>query len=155
VPEPRRIDVLNIKRMRFPIDVILACIRWYTAYPLSYRYLEEMMQEHGVSVDHSSINRWAICFLPLVEKMARNTSARSGAAGAWMRPTSKSNEWHDYSGNWLRSYGNENWEFDAGGLMTNRYASINDKPILASERKYHWPLGRCPDDHPGLSELGL
>lgn len=64
-------------------------------------------------------------------------------------------EWHDDSGNWFRSYGNENWEFDADGLMTNRYASINDKPILASERKYHWPLGRRPDDHPGLSELGL
>ena len=64
-------------------------------------------------------------------------------------------EWHDDSGNWFRSYGNENWEFDAAGLMTRRYASINDKPILASERKYHWPLGRRPDGHPGLSELGL
>jgi nuclear transport factor 2 (NTF2) superfamily protein len=64
-------------------------------------------------------------------------------------------EWHDDSGNWFRSYGNENWEFDADGLMTNRHASINDRPILASERKYYWPLGRRPDDHPGLSELGL
>lgn len=64
-------------------------------------------------------------------------------------------EWHDDSGNWFRSYGNENWEFDADGLMTRRHASINDKPILESERKYRWPLGRRPDDHPGLSELGL
>jgi len=64
-------------------------------------------------------------------------------------------EWHDDSGNWFRSYGNENWEFDADGLMTDRYASINDRPILASDRKYYWPLGRRPDNHPGLSELGL
>ena len=64
-------------------------------------------------------------------------------------------EWHDDSGNWFRSYGNENWEFDDNGLMFNRYACINDKPILASERKFHWPLGRRPDNHPGLSELDL
>ncbi len=64
-------------------------------------------------------------------------------------------EWHDDSGNWYRSYGNENWEFDATGLMRRRIASINDLPIAASERKYHWPLGRRPDDHQGLSELGL
>jgi nuclear transport factor 2 (NTF2) superfamily protein len=64
-------------------------------------------------------------------------------------------EWHDDAGNWYRSYGNENWEFDANGLMQTRFASINDKPISASERKYHWPLGRRPDAHPGLSELGL
>ncbi|MCE0461041.1 MULTISPECIES: nuclear transport factor 2 family protein [Pseudomonas] len=64
-------------------------------------------------------------------------------------------EWHDDSGNWFRSYGNENWEFDENGLMRNRYACINDLPIQASERKFHWPLGRRPDDHPGLSELGL
>jgi nuclear transport factor 2 (NTF2) superfamily protein len=64
-------------------------------------------------------------------------------------------EWHDDSGNWFRSYGNENWEFDEHGLMRLRIASINDLPIAASERKYHWPLGRRPDDHPSLSELGL
>ena len=64
-------------------------------------------------------------------------------------------EWHDDSGNWLRSYGNENWEFDGHGLMRLRLASINDLPIAESERKYHWPLGRRPDDHPGLSDLGL
>ncbi len=64
-------------------------------------------------------------------------------------------ECHDDSGNWFRSYGNENWEFDANGLMRVRIASINDLPILESERKYHWPLGRRPDDHPGLSDLGL
>ena len=64
-------------------------------------------------------------------------------------------EWHDDSEHWFRSYGNENWEFDEHGLMRKRYASINDLPIQASERKFHWPLGRRPDDHPGLSELGL
>ncbi|MET7674426.1 nuclear transport factor 2 family protein [Streptomyces seoulensis] len=64
-------------------------------------------------------------------------------------------EWHDDSGNWFRSYGNENWEFDGEGLMRTRIASINDLPIAESERKYRWPLGRRPDGHPGLSELGL
>jgi len=64
-------------------------------------------------------------------------------------------EWHDDSGHWYRSYGNENWEFNDDGLMALRFASINDLPILESERKYRWPLGRRPDDHPGLSDLGL
>ncbi|MGN6581262.1 MAG: DUF1348 family protein [Bordetella sp.] len=64
-------------------------------------------------------------------------------------------EWHDDAGNWFRSYGNENWEFRPDGLMHRRYACINDMPIKESERKFHWPLGRRPDDHPGLSELGL
>ena len=64
-------------------------------------------------------------------------------------------EWHDDSGHWFRSYGNENWEFNEHGLMTRRYASINDLPIQALERLFHWPLGRRPDEHVGLSELGL
>ena len=64
-------------------------------------------------------------------------------------------EWHDDSGNWSRSYGNENWEFAENGLMRRRIASINDLPIRESERKYRWPLGRRPDDHPGLTDLGL
>jgi nuclear transport factor 2 (NTF2) superfamily protein len=64
-------------------------------------------------------------------------------------------EWHDDSGNWFRSYGNENWEFDGNGLMATRFACINDLPIQASERKFHWPQGRRPDDHPGLSDLSL
>jgi uncharacterized protein len=67
-------------------------------------------------------------------------------------------EWHDDSGNWFRSYGNENWEFDENGSMARRPASINpvfDLPIRESDRKYHWPLGRRPDQHPDLSELGL
>ena len=59
------------------------------------------------------------------------------------------------SGQWFRSYGNENWEFDENGLMRRRIASINDLPIRAEDRKFHWPLGRRPDDHPGLSDLGL
>jgi uncharacterized protein len=64
-------------------------------------------------------------------------------------------EWHDASGAWFRSYGNENWEFDPEGLMQLRIASINDLAITAGERKFHWPQGRRPDDHPGLSDLGL
>jgi hypothetical protein len=64
-------------------------------------------------------------------------------------------EWHDDSGRWFRSYGNENWEFDAEGLMRRRHASINDLPIAESERLYRWPSGRRPDDFPGLTELGL
>lgn len=64
-------------------------------------------------------------------------------------------EWRDDSGSWFRSYGNENWEFDEKGLMRRRFASINDLPIAESHRKYHWPLGRRPDDHPSLSALGL
>lgn len=64
-------------------------------------------------------------------------------------------EWRDGSGQWFRSYGNENWEFDEDGLMRRRFASINDLPIDAEDRKFHWPLGRRPDDHPGLSALGL
>ena len=64
-------------------------------------------------------------------------------------------EWHDDSGQWFRSYGNENWEFDAAGLMQRRFASINDKPIREADRKFHWPLGRRPDDHASLSDLDL
>lgn len=64
-------------------------------------------------------------------------------------------EWHDDSGQWFRSYGNENWEFNENGFMQRRFASINDLPIKAAERKFFWPLGRRPDDHPGLSDLDL
>ncbi|HPE81575.1 MAG TPA: nuclear transport factor 2 family protein [Gammaproteobacteria bacterium] len=64
-------------------------------------------------------------------------------------------EWHDDAGSWFRAYGNENWEFDDNGLMRHRFASINDLPIGESQRLYHWPLGRRPDDHQGLSELKL
>ena len=64
-------------------------------------------------------------------------------------------EWHDAAGQWHRSYGNENWEFTDAGLMQHRFASINDLPIAAADRKFLWPLGRRPDEHPGLSDLGL
>ena len=64
-------------------------------------------------------------------------------------------EWRDDAGNWFRSHGNENWEFDAQGLMAVRHASINDRPMAEVDRKFRWPLGRRPDDHPGLSALGL
>lgn len=64
-------------------------------------------------------------------------------------------EWHDDSGQWYRSYGNENWAFDQDGLMAHRHASINDLPITEAERLFHWPLGRRPDGHPGLTEFGL
>jgi len=64
-------------------------------------------------------------------------------------------EWHDDSGNWFRSHGNEQWEFDENGLMRRRLASINDQPIKEADRRFHWPQGPRPDDHPGLTELGL
>ena len=64
-------------------------------------------------------------------------------------------EWHDDAGQWYRSYGNENWEYNEQGIMRHRHASINDLPIKEEDRLYHWPLGRRPDDHPGLSQLGL
>lgn len=64
-------------------------------------------------------------------------------------------EWRDASGAWFRSFGNENWEFDEAGLMRRRIASINDAPIMETERKFRWPLGRRPDDHPGLSQFGF
>lgn len=64
-------------------------------------------------------------------------------------------EWHDADNNWYRSYGNENWQFNAEGLMELRHASINDLPISEQQRKFHWSIGKRPDDHPGLSELGL
>ena len=64
-------------------------------------------------------------------------------------------EWHDDSGQWFRSYGNENWEFNEAGYMQRRFASTNDLPIGEGDRKFHWPLGRRPEQHPGLSELGL
>ena len=64
-------------------------------------------------------------------------------------------EWHDDSGNWFRSYGNENWEYDAEGLMQRRFACINDLPIAETDRRFHWPLGCRPDDHPALSALDL
>jgi putative transposase len=81
--------MLNFKGMRFPIDVILVCIRWYAAYPLSYRHPEEMMKERGVSVDHSSINRWAIRFLPMIEKMARKHKHEVGTS--WRRSRASEN----------------------------------------------------------------
>lgn len=64
-------------------------------------------------------------------------------------------EWHDDAGQWFRSYGNENWDFNEHGVMTRRFASINDLPITEAERKYHWPLGRRPDDAPSLTALGF
>jgi uncharacterized protein len=64
-------------------------------------------------------------------------------------------EWHDDSGNWYRSYGNENWQYNEDGYMLWRFACINDLPMQESNRKYHWPLGRRPDEHPGLSDLGF
>ncbi len=64
-------------------------------------------------------------------------------------------EWHNDTNQWFRSYGNENWEFNDLGYMQRRFASINDLPIAAADRAFHWPLGRRPDEHPGLSELGL
>ncbi len=74
-------EKLNFSKMRFPKEIILVCIRWYAAYPLSYRHLEEMMEERGVSVDHSTVNRWAIKFFPLLEKIFRKHKRAVG--GSW------------------------------------------------------------------------
>jgi uncharacterized protein len=84
--------------------------------------------------------------------MGAERSGRFGRVGLRFR---FAYEWHDDSGNWVRSYGNENWEFTADGLMQRRFASINDLPISEADRKFHWPLGRRSDDYPSLSELGL
>jgi uncharacterized protein len=83
----------------------------------------------------------------LIKELWAFTGARIGVRFAY--------EFHDDSGQWFRSYGNENWEFNEQGLMMRRYASINDLPIKESERLFHWPLGRRPDEHASLSELGL
>ena len=72
--------MLSPQGMRFPLEIILVCIRWYAAYPLSYRHLEEMMQERGAFVDHSTINRWAVCFLPLLEKVFRKHKRAVGSS---------------------------------------------------------------------------
>lgn len=94
------------------------------------------------------IRKWAKEFdYRLIKEMWAFTANRIAVRFAY--------EWHDDSGNWFRSYGNENWEFNDDGVMRLRLASINDVPIAPSDRKYHWPLGRRPDDHPGLSDLGL
>jgi uncharacterized protein len=77
------------------------------------------------------------------------------ACGDWRIAVRFAYEWHDDSGQWFRSYGNENWEFTPEGLMRRRYASINDLPIAAKDRLFFWPAGRRPEEHPGLSELGL
>ena len=76
-----RLDVLHFKRMRFPIDLLLVCIRWCVAYPLSYRYVEEIMEERGLSVAHSSISKWAVRFLPQIEEMVRKH--RRAGGGSW------------------------------------------------------------------------
>lgn len=83
----------------------------------------------------------------LIKELWAFSDARIGVRFAY--------EWRDDSGQWYRSYGNENWEFNALGYMQRRFASINDLRISEQERKFHWPIGRRPDDHPGLSELGL
>jgi len=75
--------------MCFPIYVVQECIRWYAAYPLSYRHLDEIMEERGVQVDHSSISRWAIRFLPLLKKGFRHTNDQLVGAGGWTKPTSR------------------------------------------------------------------
>ncbi len=72
--------MLSFKQMRFPVNVILICIRWYAVYPLSYRHIEEMMQKRGVSVDHSTTNRWAIRFLPMIEKLSRQYKRKVGSS---------------------------------------------------------------------------
>lgn len=97
-------------------------------------------------------SKWAA---ELDYRLIKELWAFDGAPGSGRLAVRFAYESRDAAGRWSRSYGNENWEFDARGLMTRRHASINDLPIADSERLFHWPLGRRPDDHPGLSELGL
>jgi len=88
-------------------------------------------------------------------RLIKELWAFDGAPGSCRLAVRFAYEWHDDSGHWFRSYGNENWEFTDAGLMRRRFASINDLPIAESGRQFHWPLGRRPDEHPGLDELGL
>ena len=88
-------------------------------------------------------------------RLIKELWAFDGAPGSGRLAVRFAYEWRDAAGRWSRSYGNENWEFDEKGFMTRRFASINDLPIMESERKFSWPLGRRPDSHPGLGELGL
>jgi nuclear transport factor 2 (NTF2) superfamily protein len=88
-------------------------------------------------------------------RLIKELWAFDGAPGSCRLAVRFAYEWHDDSGHWYRSYGNENWEFTEQGLMRRRFASINDLPIAEAQRLFRWPLGRRPDDHPGLSELGL
>ncbi|CCN21286.1 conserved hypothetical protein [Bordetella bronchiseptica 1289] len=95
-----------------------------------------------------------------LEEVCRKVGMFEAAFYAWRHEGNRiavryAYEWRDDAGNWFRSYGNENWEFEADGLMRRRHACINDMPVQESERKFHWPLGRRPDGHPGLSDLGL
>ena len=91
-----------------------------------------------------------------VTRRSRGTSRGSQRSSSGHRIAVRfAYEWHDESGQWYRSYGNENWEFDGHGFMRRRLASINDLPIQETDRKFRWPAGRRPDDHPGLAELGL
>ena len=96
--------------------------------------------------------KWAT---ELEYRLIKELWAFDGAPGSGRLAVRFAYEWHAATGQWFRSYGNENWEFNAQGLMMRRHASINDLEIGEGERLFRWPLGRRPDDHPGLSELGL
>jgi nuclear transport factor 2 (NTF2) superfamily protein len=113
----------------------------------SWRNRSEFLRGHAV-IEAFLVRKWAreLDYRLIKELWAQNGD-RIAVRFAY--------EWRDDCGVWFRSYGNENWEFAPDGLMRRRLASINDLPIAAAERKFHWPLGRRPDDHPGLSELGL
>lgn len=113
----------------------------------SWRNRAEFLQGRA-EIEAFLTRKWATEFeYRLIKELWAFTDSRIAVRFAY--------EWRDDSGQWYRAYGNENWEFDDHGLMRRRIASINDLPIQASERKFHWPQGRRPDDHPGLSELGL
>jgi hypothetical protein len=135
----------------------LATILWLQGYPdqaVSLRPGQRMAQSRGVSRrprGDRSVSRAEVG-----PRAGRST--HQGAHWAFHEnriAVRFAYEWHDDSGQWFRSYGNENWEFDGHGLMSRRIASINDLPIQEADRKYRWRLGRRPDDHPGLSDLGL
>ena len=124
--------------------------------------LNGLREIHGVNVRNikpavSYLKRDFPSRHPLADHELKTDGARVffQVDGAYFDVSNHAYEWHDDSNNYFRSYGNENWEFDENGLTRLRFACVNDLPIKESEMKYHWPLGRRPDSHPGLSELGL
>lgn len=127
---------------RDPAQVVLAYSQ-----DSCWRNRAEFLQGHDAIVAFLT-HKW-VCELDyrLIKEVFAFTDNRIAVRFAY--------EWHDDGGNWYRSYGNENWELDAEGFVRLRLASINDLPIAEGERRYHWPLGRRPDGHVGLSDLGL
>lgn len=128
--------MLNLKRMHFPIDVILVCTGCYAAYPLSQRHIEEMMDERGVSVTDSSITRWAIGSLSLLERMTRKHNRQLAAAGEWMRRTSKSTAFRNTSTALSTSMGLCGTSSAMTSARGSGYASIHSNILLSERQKW-------------------